>query len=188
MIDRRRGVAGSFGPNWPQAAICHLSSVICHFRGLRRNADVPRPASHQRVRRHTAHQKHVCANGGSCSDHGFTAKDRRIGIDSNPIFNIGMAFPTFLNPSFLILLKAASAQSYPVIQLHPVPDFAGLTDDNPGSMVDEKVRSDFSAGVDVDPGPAMCPLGHNSGDQGQFFEVKYMSRALDGDGFDARIT
>src|ERR1700737_2153090 len=49
-------------------------------------------------------------------------------------------------------------------------------------MIDKKMRSNFSAGMNVDAGPTMRPLGHDSRQKRHFF-VKQMRHSINGNSF-----
>src|SRR5580700_2311208 len=89
-----------------------LNWLLAIFPGpsfFRRNTNLPRPGGHKGVGRHAAHQKDVCSNRRPGSNHRFPAKNGGIRVDSHPVFDVRMAFTTFLNFPFLVLLKAAGA-------------------------------------------------------------------------------
>ena len=98
-----------------------------------------------------------------------------------------MAFPTLLDFAVLVLLKTARAQRHRVIQLHPLPNVAGLADDDSGPVIDEKMRADLCAGMNVDPGARVGPLRHEPRNERHFSFVKQMRHSLDRDRFDRRI-
>src|SRR5580698_7489533 len=99
-----------------------------------------------------------------------------------------MAFPTFFDFSFFVLLEAARAQSHPMIQLDVRTDTAGFTDHYASSVINKKMAADFRSGMNVDSRPAMGPFGHNARNQGQPVAVEDMSQTLNGNRFNARIT
>src|SRR5258708_37528610 len=74
---------------------------------FRRNTNLPRPGGHKGVGRNAAHQKAVCSNRRPGSDHRFPAKNGGIRVDGHPVFDVRMAFTTFLNFPLLVFLKAA---------------------------------------------------------------------------------
>src|SRR5437899_10390551 len=93
-----------------------------------------------------------------------------------------MAFPTFFDFAVLVLLKAARTERDRVIKLNARPDLRCLTNDYAGTVIDEKVFADFRAWVNVDPGAAMRPFGHDARNQ-RHFAVKAMRDSINSNSF-----
>ena len=74
-----------------------------------------------------------------------------------------------------------------MVELHAVADLAGLADDHAGAVIDEEVGSDRGAGMDVDAGAAVGPLGHHAREERDILAVEQMGDALDGDGLQTGI-
>ena len=98
-----------------------------------------------------------------------------------------MAFAAFYYLAVLVFLKAARSQGHGVIQFYPRPDPAGFAHDHAGAVIDEKMRADFRAGMNIDAGAGMGPFRHEPRDQRHFFFVKKMRHSLDRDRFNRRI-
>src|SRR5207245_1069393 len=139
---------------------------------LRHNPELFLLIINQRIGRHALHQKNVAADGRSCADHGLAAENGRARINYHVVFHGRMTFAAFLDFAVLVLLKAARAEGDAVIELHPRTDLGSFANNNSGAVIDEKMRTDFGARVNVDPSPAVRPLGHDSWNQGQVHCVK----------------
>src|SRR5437763_9604198 len=99
-----------------------------------------------------------------------------------------MTFAALFDFAVLVFLKTARAERDGVIQLYARTDFAGLTDDDAGAVIDKEMRADPGAGMNIDAGAAVGPLGHDPRDERQILEVKNVGHALDGDRFERRIS
>jgi len=75
-----------------------------------------------------------------------------------------MAFAAFLNHAVLIFLKAAGAERHGMVKFHPRADLSRFANHHAGAMVDEKMRSDLGAWMNVDPGAAVGPFSHDAWD------------------------
>ena len=49
------------------------------------------------------------------------------------------------------------------------PDFRRLANDYAGAVVDEEMRADLRAGMNIDAGAAVRPLGHDARNQAALF-------------------
>src|SRR6266540_1220639 len=98
-----------------------------------------------------------------------------------------MAFSTFFDFAMLVFLKTARTERDRVIKLHARADLRRLTDDYTSTVIDEKVFANFRARVDIDPGTAVRPLGHDAWDQ-RHFVVKEMRHSVNGDGFQRGVS
>ena len=105
------------------------------------------------------------------ADHGFPAENGRIRIDNDVVFHGGMPFSAFANSSLFILLETPRAQRDRMIEFHPRPDLAGLANDHASPVIDEEVRPDFCAGMNVDSRPAVRPFGHHPRNQRHVFVI-----------------
>ena len=87
------------------------------------------------------HEEDVRADSRAFAYRGFSAEDGGIGIDRNVVLDVGVTLSAFDKLTAVIFSKAARAERDAVIELHIVPDFAGLAYDDACSMIDEKVRA-----------------------------------------------
>ena len=99
------------------------------------------------------------------SDRRLAAQNGGIRVDRNPILNVWVSFTTLFDAALIIFLEASRAQGNPVIEFYVVPDNAGFADDDTGAMIDEKIITDLSAGMNIDSCPAVSPFGHNPREQ-----------------------
>src|SRR5450830_1161024 len=76
-----------------------------------------------------------------------------------------MAFSTFYYFAVLVLLKTARSERDRVIKLNACSDLRRLADYDAGAVVDKKMRANSRSGMDIDPSPAVCPLGHDARNQ-----------------------
>src|SRR5205823_3877807 len=93
---------------------------------------------------------------------GFASQDRCVWINRDPVLHVRVSFATFLDLSFLILLKATSPEGDSVVELYVRADAGSFTDHYSRTVVDKERPSDARTGVDVDPGPAVCPFSHDT--------------------------
>ena len=98
-----------------------------------------------------------------------------------------MAFPAFFDFAVLVLLKTARTERDRMIKLHARADLCRFTDDHAGAVIDEKVWADLRARMNVDPGAAMRPFGHDAWNQWHFV-VKQMRHSINGDRFQRRVS
>ena len=108
-------------------------------------------------------------------------------INDHVILDIGMSLVAFHNSSILVLGEVASTQRNPVIELHVITDHTGFSDDDTGAMIDEEMRPDRRAGVDIDPGETVGILRHDPRNQRDIELVEAMSATLDRDRLDAGV-
>ena len=73
-----------------------------------------------------------------------------------------MSLAAFFDFAVLVLLEAARAKCNAVIQFHSRPDFARFANDNSSAVIDEEMRANLCARVNIDPGSTMCPLRHDA--------------------------
>ena len=107
-------------------------------------------------------EENIRANGGVRANDRFATEDSGIRINRHIVFDIRMALAAFDNVPGHVFDKAPRAERYPVVELHMVANIARLPDDYPGAMINEKMRADGGAGMDVDARPAVGPLGHHA--------------------------
>src|SRR5438874_10140283 len=98
-----------------------------------------------------------------------------------------MAFPAFFNFAVLVLLKTARTERDRVIKLNARADLRCLTDDHTSTVIDEKVWADLRAWVDIDPGAAVRPFGHDPWDQRDFV-IKEMRHSINSDRFQRGVS
>src|SRR5207244_10954615 len=92
-----------------------------------------------------------------------------------------VAFAAFFDFAVLVLLKTARAEGDAMTKLYPFTDLGSFANDNAGAVVDEKVRTDFRAGMNIDPSAAVRPLGHDPRNQRQMHFVEHVRHSLDRD-------
>src|SRR5437588_3020770 len=129
---------------------------------------------HKRIRRHALHQKNVATDGTACPDHRFAAQHGRVRINRDIVFHRRVPLPALFNSALFVLLKASRAKGDAMIQLHPRSDFTGLANDDAGAVIDKKVLTDFRSGMNIDTGAAEGPLCHDSRDQRQIAQSKFV--------------
>src|SRR5204863_7252689 len=132
---------------------------------LRHNPELFLLIINRRIGRHALHQKNVAADGRSCADHGLAAENGRARINYHVVFHGRMTFAAFLDFAVLVLLKAARAERDAVIKLHPRTDLGSSANNKSGAMIDEKIRTNFTARVNVDPIPTVRSLDLDSWNQ-----------------------
>src|SRR6266404_8498335 len=98
-----------------------------------------------------------------------------------------MPFAAFFNFAVLVLLKTARAERDAVIKFHSRADLTGLANYHAGAVIDKKMRANLCARMDVDTGTAVCPLGHNAGDQGHLV-VEKVRQSINRDRFQGWIS
>ena len=82
-----------------------------------------------------------------------------------------MALAALANVSLVVSLKAARSERYAMIQLHVLADLARLANDHAGAVINEKMRPDSCAGMNVDAGARMRPFRHEARDQRHIFLI-----------------
>ena len=105
------------------------------------------------------------------ADHGFAAEHCRVRIDRDMSSTVGCRFPPLRILPCSSFWKLARSQRDPVIQLHVRTDLARLANDHAGSVIDEKMRPDFCAGMNVDSRPAVGPFRHHARDERHVFLI-----------------
>ena len=69
-----------------------------------------------------------------------------------------------------------------------IAELSRFANHHASAVIDEKVRADLRAGMDVDACAAMRPLCHHAWNQWNVFFIENMSRTLDGNCLQARIS
>ena len=105
---------------------------------------------------HGAGEPHVAPDDAAVPDERLPAQDGGAGVDDHVVADVRVALDALGQGAVRVHRKALCPQGHPLVQLHILPDDGGLPDDHPGSMVDEEVRTDGGAGVNVD---ARLPVG-----------------------------
>src|SRR5207249_8513263 len=98
-----------------------------------------------------------------------------------------MAISTFFNFAVLVLLKTTRTERDRVIKLNARADLRRLTDNYTGAVIDEKILADLRARVNVDPGAAVRPFGHDPWDQRDFV-IKEMRHSINSDRFQRGVS
>ena len=78
-------------------------------------------------------------------------------------------------------------QTDALVQLDAVADDGRLAHHGAGAVIDEEVRADAGARVQVDAGAGVRPLGHDTGNKRNVLPVELVGEALHGNRFDAGI-
>ena len=115
------------------------------------------------------HKKNVSADRAARPDYRFTAEHSRVWINRDIVLHFRVSLAAFFDFAVLVLLEAARSKGDAVIQFYPLTNLAGLTDDNAGAVIDKKMRANLCARVNIDPGAAVRPLGHDAWNQWQLF-------------------
>ena len=79
------------------------------------------------------------------------------------------------------------AQRHTLIEAYACTDHAGLTDDDPGPVIDKEALADLRAGMYVDPGLRVRKLANHACEQRNPQHVERVPKALVGDRCDSRI-
>ena len=87
----------------------------------------------------------------SLADRGRTSEDCRIGIDYDVVLDRRM---TFFTPADRPVGTEGrlSTEGDSLVDLDVVPDSAGLSDDDAGTMIDEELSADLCTWMNLDPG------------------------------------
>src|ERR1700747_1824100 len=98
-----------------------------------------------------------------------------------------MTLPAFFDFAVLVFLKTARTERDRVIKRHARPDLRRLTDHYARPVIDEKVFANFRTRVNVDPGAAVRPFGHDAWNQ-RHLAVKEMRHSINSDGFQRGVS
>ena len=79
--------------------------------------------------------------------------------------------------------EAFGTQGHALVQLDVLADDGSLADDHAGAVVNEEVRPNGGAGVNVDTGEGMGIFRHHPGQHGDLHEIQLMGDAENADGF-----
>src|SRR5436305_13856069 len=94
-----------------------------------------------------------------------------------------MAFSAFFDFAVFVFLKASCAQRDGMIKFHTRTNLTAFTDYHTGAEIDKKMRPDFRAGSNSDPGAAMRPCVHDARNQ-RHHAVKRLYHSMYGDGLE----
>src|SRR6478735_3037562 len=112
------------------------------------------------------------------ANHSVAAHDRGSGVNADAVFNRGVAFfPT----QRLSCPERARDERHALVKFHVRPDLRRFANDYASAMVDEKMRANLRAGMNINPGPAVRPLGHDARNQ-RHLSVKKMRHSINGYG------
>ena len=106
-----------------------------------------------------AGQEGVAADDGVVSDDRLSAEDRRTGVDRHVVADGRVALA---GERIVPRTRGERAERHTLIELDVVADVRRLADDDAGAVVNEEVRADLRAGVDVDAGVAVGCLLYTS--------------------------
>src|SRR3989440_6094530 len=140
----------------PIALLCRLTWFLWH------DAQLFFFVVNQRIRGNALHEKHVAADGAAGADYGFAAEYGRVRINGHVVLHFRVSLATFFNLAVLVLLEAARAKRNAMIQFNSRSDFARFANDNSSAVIDEEMRANLCARVNIDPGSTMCPLCHDA--------------------------
>src|SRR4029077_19550338 len=160
---RSRTVARDQSSREPIALVCGLTRFFWH------DAQLLFLVVNQRIGGNALHEKDVAADSAAGPDDGFTAEYGRVRINRHVVLHFWVSLTAFFDFAMLILLEAARAKRNAVIQFHSRPNFAGFANDNSSAVIDEEMRANLCARVNIDPGSAVRPLRHDAWNQWQLF-------------------
>ncbi len=80
------------------------------------------------------------------ADDRSSAQDGRVGIDDDIVLNGRMAFSIPYQPARSIGRETDRTQRYALINLDPFTNYAGLTDDDTGTVIDKEISADLAPG------------------------------------------
>ena len=127
---------------------------------------------------------------GAVADDGVAADDGRVGVDGDVVANGRMPLAADGRSLFItldVLGEAAGDEADALVKPHAVADLRRAADDHASAVIDEKMRADVGAGMNVDAGAAVRPFGHHAGQEGDAFLVQDMGETEDCDGLDTGI-
>src|SRR4029077_9964055 len=115
----------------------------------------------ERMLRNAFCQENVRTDGGIRTNHSITTHDCGSCINADAVFDCRVAL---FSTQSLSRPERARDERHALVKFHVRPDLRCLANDHAGAMVDEKVRTDLGARMNIDPGAAMRPLGHDARD------------------------
>src|SRR5438552_10616258 len=98
-----------------------------------------------------------------------------------------MALAAFFDFSVYVFLKAARAERDAMIKFYSRTDLGSFADYDAGPVINKKMRSNFCARMNIDPGAAVCPFGHDARYQWHLV-VQQVRHSVNGDRFQGRIS
>src|SRR5260370_34635916 len=147
----------------PIALLCALTRFLWH------DAQLFFLVVNQRIWGNALHEKDVAADSAAGADYGLAAEHGRVRIDRHIVLHFRVSLAAFFDFAVLVLLEAARAKRDAVIQFYARPDFARFANDNSSAVIDEEMRANLCARVNIDPSSAMRPLRHDAWNQWQLF-------------------
>jgi hypothetical protein len=124
----------------------------------------------------------VAADDAAPTDDGLAAEDGCVGVDDDVVLDRRMALVRRQR-----LGDRERAQGHSLVELHVVADLGRFADHDAGAVVDDDRMAERRAGVDVDAGPLVRPLGQHARQDGHAQLVEPMGDAMDGDGQEAGV-
>ena len=121
-------------------SLIYGSGFIFQFRIFHQNC---------RVCRYGRRDEGVAADGAALSDHRRAAENRRSRIDRHVISDIRM---TFRSLNRLAAFRRQASQSDPLVDFYMISYGRRLTDDDTGTVIDEKMFADRGSRMDIDAG------------------------------------
>src|SRR5664279_1848292 len=101
------------------------------------------------VGRDRLHDPDTRANDGMGANACVAAEDRSVGVDGDMVLDVGMAFDAFDRIARGIDLERFRSEGDALVDLDVSPDPRGFADDDAGAVVDEEVRPDLRARMNV---------------------------------------
>src|SRR5207249_12265523 len=98
-----------------------------------------------------------------------------------------MALSACFDFAVFVVLKASRAQRDGMMRFHTRTNLSAFTVCHPGAVIDKKMRADFRPGMNIDPGAAMRPFGHDARNQ-RHLAVKQVCHSMNGDGLERGIS
>src|SRR5882757_3866295 len=131
----------------------------------------------KRMRRNAFCQENVRTDGRIRANHSIATHHGGSCINADAIFDRRM---TLFSTQCLSRAEGAGDERDALVKFHVRTDSRRLANDHAGAMVDEKMRTNLRARMNIDPGAAVRPLGHNSRNK-RHFSVEQMRHSINRD-------
>ena len=134
-----------------------------------------------------ADQPDIARDNGMGANADVAAKDGGMGVNRDVLLDIRVSFHALDRVAVGIELERFCAEGDALVHFHMGADARGFANDDAGAVVDEKVRADLRAGMNVGAG-ALVGVFRKHARQERYAElVHHMGQALERDDQDARI-
>src|SRR5215471_12906336 len=133
----------------------------------------------KRMWRNAFCQENVGADGGLRTNHGVAAHNGGSCINADAILDRRVAF---FSAQRLYRAERPGDEGNTLVKFHVRTDFGRLADNYSSAVINEKMGPDLRAGMNIDSGAAMRPLGHDARNQ-RHPSVKQMCHSINGDRF-----